>query len=105
MKIMTFLLISLALFSCEPDVPKPAGKPSNLNTQLTITNGEVHVLATADSANFYTVTFYDNNDTVTVETQDGEAVHVFNTSGTYQIRTRAHTIQASYIEKNGTSAY
>jgi hypothetical protein len=99
MKIMTFLLLSLALISCKPDTPKPAGKPSNLTTQLTITNGEVHVLASADSVNFYTVTFFDNDDTVTVETQDGEAVHIFNASGTYKIRTRAHTTQLDFIEK------
>jgi PKD repeat protein len=99
MKIMTFLLLSLTLLACNPDAPKPPGLPSNLNTQLTITNGEVHVLATADSVNFYTVTFFDNNDTVTVESQDGQATHVFNSSGTYKIRTRAHTIQSAYIEK------
>ena len=66
MKIMTFLLLSFTLSACKPDVPKAPGLPSNLNTQLTVTNGEVHVLATADSVNFYTVTFYDNNDTITV---------------------------------------
>ncbi|MFM7644359.1 MAG: family 16 glycosylhydrolase [Sphingomonadales bacterium] len=99
MKIMTFLLLSLTLLACQPDEPEAPGLPSNLNTQLTITNGEVHVIASADSANFYTVTFYDNNDTITVETQDGEATHIYNTSGTYKIRTRAHTLQTSYIEK------
>ena len=98
MKIMTFLLLSLTLLACEPDAPIAPGLPSNLNTQLTITNGEVHVLATADSVNFYTVTFYDNNDTITVETQDGEATHIFNTSGTYKIRTRAHSLQTAFIE-------
>lgn len=96
---MTFLLLSLTLSACKPDVPKAPGLPSNLNTQLTVTNGEVHVLATADSVNFYTVTFYDNNDTITVETQDGEATHIFNTSGTYKIRTRAHSLQTAFIEK------
>ena len=55
MKIMTFLLLSLTLLACEPDVPKPPGLPSNLNTQLTVTNGEVTVLATADSVNFFTI--------------------------------------------------
>lgn len=99
MKIMTFLLLSLALIACKPDAPKPPGLPSNLNTQLTITNGEVHVLATADSVNFYTITFFDTNDTITVESQDGQATHVYNTSGTYKIRTRAHTVQDAYIEK------
>ena len=99
MKMMTFLLLSLTLLACQPDEPKAPGLPSNLNTQLTITNGEVHVIASADSANFYTVTFYDNNDTITVETQDGEATHIYNASGTYKIRTRAHTLQTSYIEK------
>jgi hypothetical protein len=89
MKIMSFLLICLSLLACEPDAPKPPGLPSNLNTQLTINNGEVNVVATADSANFYTVTFYDTDDTITVETQDGEATHVFSTAGTYKIRTRA----------------
>ena len=99
MKIMSFLLLCISLLACKPDAPKPPGLPSNLNTQLTITNGEVHVLATADSANFYTVTFYDTDDTITVETQDGEATHVFSTAGTYKIRTRAHSIQTAYIEK------
>lgn len=99
MKIMTLLLISLALFACDPDVPKAPGLPSNLNTELTITNGEVHVLATADSANFYTITFFDTNDTITVESQDGQASHIYNSSGTYKIRTRAHTMQNAYIEK------
>lgn len=58
MKMMLFLLISIGLMSCEPDVVKPAGKPSNLQTQLTVTNGEVHVQASADSTNFYTITFF-----------------------------------------------
>ena len=39
MKIMTFLLLSLTLSACKPDVPKAPGLPSNLNTQLTVTNG------------------------------------------------------------------
>lgn len=103
MKIITFLLLSITLLACEPETPKTPGLPSNLNTQLTVTNGEVHVLATADSANFYTITFFDNGDSVTVESQDGEATHIFNQSGTYTIRTRAHTLQTSYIEKRKTS--
>ena len=99
MKIMTFLLLSLTLLACDPEVPKTPGLPSNLNTQLTVTNGEVTVLATADSVNFFTITFFDINDTITVESQDGEAGHIFNSSGTYKIRTRAHTLQTSFIEK------
>ncbi len=75
-----FTILSVALTACQPDVVKPAGKPSNLQTQLTITNGEVHVQATADSTNFFTITFFDVNDTITVESKDGEATHVFNTA-------------------------
>ncbi|MEY3591243.1 MAG: hypothetical protein RLZZ38_196 [Bacteroidota bacterium] len=100
MKMMLFLILSIGLISCEPDVVKPAGKPSNLQTQLTVTNGEVHVQASADSTNFFTITFFDVNDTVTVESTTGEAVHVFNTSGTYKIRTRAHVMQNDFIELN-----
>ena len=48
MKMILFTILSVVLMGCQPDVVKPAGKPSNLQTQLTITNGEVHVQATAD---------------------------------------------------------
>ena len=100
MKMILFTILSIALMACQPDVVKPAGKPSNLQTQLTITNGEVHVQATADSTNFFTITFFDVNDTITVESKDGEATHIFNTSGTYKIRTRAHVMQNDFIELN-----
>ena len=63
--------------ACQPDDVKPAGKPSNLQTQLTITNGEVHVQATADSTNFFTITFFDVNDTITVESKDKYSVGSF----------------------------
>lgn len=99
MKMIALLVLSITFASCRPEDPKTPGLPSNLNTELTITNAEVHVQATADSANFFTITFFENNDSTTIESQNGEAAHVFSASGTYTIRTRAHTLQTAYIEK------
>lgn len=49
---------------------------------------------------FTPLLFFDVNDTITVESTTGEAVHVFNASGTYKIRTRAHVMQNDFVELN-----
>ncbi|MEN9698937.1 MAG: hypothetical protein RLZZ301_135 [Bacteroidota bacterium] len=90
----------LFLTACQPEAVVPARLPSHLQTQLTINSGEVHVKASADSVNFYTIAFMTPEDTLVVETKTGEASYQYTSSGTYTIRTRAHAMLNNYIEKN-----
>ena len=53
----------------------------------------------AVKTNFYTVTFYHNNDSTVVETTDGHAAHTYLATGTYSIKTCAHTTYTDFIQK------
>ena len=90
----------------DPDAKKDNGScyyislPSNL--QYTISNtansGLVEVEASAMNENFFTVLFFENNDSIIVTTTDGNAAHSFSDSGTYIIKIRAHLTYSEYIE-------
>jgi len=95
--LLIFFFVGLA--GCDKTKPPVVTLPSNLVTTITATGGIVDVQATADNANFYTVTFYHNNDSTVVETVDGDATHTFTSSGTYAIKTCAHTTYADFIQK------
>jgi beta-glucanase (GH16 family) len=95
--LLIFFFVGLA--GCDKTKPPVVTLPSNLVTTITATGGIVDVQATADNANFYTVTFYHNNDSTVVETVDGHAIHTFTSSGTYAVKSCAHTTYADFIQK------
>jgi beta-glucanase (GH16 family) len=95
--LLIFFFVGLA--GCDKTKPPVVTLPSNLVTTITATGGFVDVQATADNANFYTVTFYHNNDSTVVETVDGHAIHTFTSSGTYAVKSCAHTTYADFIQK------
>ena len=93
------IFVFAGMAGCDKNKPPQVELPTNLNTQITVTAGLVDVLATATNANFYTVTFYHNNDSTVVETVDGHASHTYTASGTYTVKTCAHTTYADFISK------
>jgi hypothetical protein len=100
MKNFILYLLPILVFSCteEPAV-NDVILPRNLQTTVAIDAGLVEVNTTADAANFYTVTFYDANDSTTVEAENGFADYIYAVSGTYAVKTKAHTDYNNYIEK------
>jgi beta-glucanase (GH16 family) len=95
--LLIFFFVGLA--GCDKTKPPVVTLPSNLVTIITANGGLVDVQATADNANFYTVTFYHNNDSTVVESVDGHATHTFTASGTFEVKTCAHTTYADFIQK------
>ena len=95
--LLLFALVGVS--ACKKPVAPVVVLPNNLVTTITISNGTVNVAALAENANFYTVTFYHGNDSTVVESQAGTATHVFTVSGSYTIKTKAHTTYADYISK------
>lgn len=95
------LIAVVSLFSsCEKEEPaNPVILPTNLLTTIAINVGEVTVEVQATNANFYTITFYENGQATTIESNDGVASYSFSNSGTYAVRSRAHTTAMDYIEK------
>lgn len=93
------LLLALTFMACnpEPDDP-PVVLPSNLVTSLTVDEDQVDVAVSANNANFYTVTFYDDSDSTVIESTDGVATYNFTANGTYSIKSRAHATYADFIE-------
>jgi hypothetical protein len=91
--LLVFLLCGLA---CQEDEEQ---MPTNLNLEFTISengSGDVSVHATADNANFYTVTFGDFGSEA-VTTTDGHATHTYTASGTYTVYVRAHRTEDKFI--------
>lgn len=105
MKTTTFLISSLGIFfiglsACKKKETTPdVLLPSNLQTTISHSSGNASIQATAQNANFYSFTFYENGDSTTIESQQGSASYTFNQSGTYTIKTKAHTTQNSFIQK------
>lgn len=101
-KCMRFIcLISLFFLSisCEKPQPLKIVLPSALVTSISVSNGNVNVHASAENANFYTITFYENNDSTVIESISGEASYDYSESGTYTIKSKAHSTYSEYIEK------
>jgi hypothetical protein len=97
--VSSFVLIS-GMVSCKKDNPVPdAVDPSNLSVTIEQVVNQVNVSLTADNANFYTVIFYDVDDTVYVETNNGQASYTFAQNGTYKIVSRANATHDNYIEE------
>ena len=96
-------LFALLAMSCKEEVPPDeVVLPSNLSTSITIDGRQVDISASAESANFYTFAFFEGLDSTIVESTDGTETYSFAGSGTYTIRTRAHTSYTAFIEKTET---
>lgn len=98
-------LVPLLIFGCDKgdgDDDPPVVLPSNLVTTLTVDEGLVDITATAENANFFTFTFFEGNDSTTIESSDGTEDYTFTTDGTFTVRTRAHATYSDYIEKSET---
>lgn len=91
--------MGLAVVSCQKDPIPALVLPSNLQTTVTHVSGDVEVHATADSANFFTFTFYEGSDSTIIQNTTGIANYTYSNSGVYSIRTRAHILEDKYIEK------
>lgn len=84
---------------------EPAGKivlPSNMVVNIDVAqdgSGKVSVNASADNANFFTVTFGASGSGNSVTTNDGTASFTYTTSGTYTITVQAHTTTAAFISQ------
>lgn len=75
--------------------------PTNLN--FTIQNEQnsrlVTVEASATNENYFTTTFFENNEETTVQSVDGFAMYTYSDTGWQKIRVRAHLNATSYIEQ------
>ena len=87
-----------------PDAKKDNGScyyvnlPTNLIVELTTTpnSGLVEVDASALNENYFTVCFFDGNDSTIVTTTTGEASYNYSDSGSHNIRVRAHLDHQNY---------
>lgn len=97
----SLLLISLLFLTCKekPEDP-PVVLPSNFSTALTVEEGRVDIVAEAENENFFTFTFFEGNDSTTIEAVDGIASYTFSESGSYTIRSRAHATYYDFVERN-----
>jgi beta-glucanase (GH16 family) len=75
--------------------------PSNLNYTISYdsTNGLVDVQATASNENFFTIIFFDVQDSLAIRTENGNASYTYSDSGVFQIKIRAHTSDYDYVER------
>lgn len=97
-KVLFFILLT-TLWSCKKTVSdQQVTLPTELTTAISINEGLVQVQATANSANFYTVTFFEGSDSTVIETQDGAAEYTYCCSGSYTVKSKAHTDYYNYIE-------
>ena len=89
--IATFILLQFC--SCnEPAEQVQVISPSNLNVQINVDKGDVSIEASADNVNFYSFEYFDNNgQSTTNESNDGLNNYSYAVSGTYLIKTKAHT--------------
>lgn len=91
--------IALIVTSCKKPEPPTPVLPENISTQVTSAALTVEVQVSADNANFYDVTFYENGDSTITESPSGSSVYTYQDSGSYVIRSRAFTTYYDYIEK------
>jgi beta-glucanase (GH16 family) len=99
---LIFLLV-IGFFSCEkPNPPASVVLPKNLVTAINVNGSVIDVQATAENANFYTVTFIRGADSTVIETTNGSASFTCSVSGTYIVRTQANTSYTDYISKTDT---
>jgi beta-glucanase (GH16 family) len=99
-----YLIVVFPLFlSCKKNNDKPViTLPTDLTTEIIVNASIVSAHVQAVNANFYTITFYQGTDSTVVETTDGIANHTYTASGTYIIRSKAHTTYEDFIQKIDT---
>ncbi len=97
------LVFSIFTISCnEEEGELSIIRPTNLQVELEVPNAEsglVEVRASAFDANFYRIEFFDQNESVVVESDDGLASYTFSESGTYAISARAYASFEYFIEE------
>lgn len=100
--IATFILLQFC--SCnEPAEQVQVISPSNLNVQINVDKGDVSIEASADNVNFYSFEYFDNNgQSTTNESNDGLNNYSYAVSGSYLIKTKAHTDYSNFIEQIDT---
>ena len=74
--------------------------PTDLNVTLDnqVNSGLVNVSATAVNENFFTICFFDGDDSTIVNSVDGSASYYYTDSGSHTIRVRAHLNYDEYTE-------
>lgn len=101
LRIASFFLLSLIVLSCkEPPEEPPVVLPTNLAASISVDDGQVDVSVTAENANFYTIAFFEDNDSTIVEEASGLASYTYRSSGNYTVRSRAHVSDFDFIERN-----
>ena len=100
-----YLLPSIAFIVCsckEEPVEQKTLMPAALTTIVSVsteTEGLVNVSADAVHANYYTIAFYTESDSVIIETKDGTAEYQYTQTGSYKIVSRAHATADKFIMK------
>ncbi len=96
-------LASFGLVSCgEEESSVEIIRPTNLQVSIDVSQdieGQVDVDLNANFTNYYRVTFYDKDEEVTIQSNDGSASYLFRESGTYAVRSRAYASFEYYIEQ------
>ena len=79
--------------------------PTNLVVTLTNTpnSGLVEIEASALNENYFTICFFDGNDSTIITSATGEASYNYSDSGSHNIRVRAHLDHQNYTEWNGVA--
>ena len=79
--------------------------PTNLVVTLTntINSGLVEIEATALNENYFTICFFDGNDSTIITSATGEASYNYSDSGSHNVRVRAHLDHQNYTEWNGVA--
>jgi beta-glucanase (GH16 family) len=100
MKMTIFaLLLSASCISCGGgDDSDEVVLPTNLTFTAEVDGATVNVTATANAANFYTISFGVAG--TTVKSNDGKASYTYSESGTYSILVKAHATDADFISSN-----
>jgi len=104
-RLLPYGVFAMMIAGCgtEPTDP-PILTPENLQVDVTVEsefNGtrNVEVKATADNTNYYTIEFLVDGDYVEVENDGGVADQTYSSSGTFAVRSRAHTTFDVYSER------
>lgn len=104
LRYLTLTALSAFLISCGDDststveIIRPTNLQVDIQTSTTI-EGRVDVELNANFTNFYRATFFDKDEEVTLQANDGKFSYSFSESGTYAIRSRAYSSYEYYIEQ------
>lgn len=106
MKNLRYLIPAIiVILSCskqeEPqnDVLLPTDLQVSIDTASAI-DGFVEVSASAQKSNFYSVEFFYPGGSEYIETTDGNASYIYQDSGTFSIRVKAHATANQFIQKD-----